>query len=119
MVAVPCLLLFASVTVAAVTEIHASHILVSSEALSEEVFARVQQGEDFALLASEYSMDHETRTKGGDLGWFGRKKYDVELDKALFDLGPHKPNDIIWVQSGPDSYHIVKVHESREGPTDL
>jgi len=64
-------------------EIRASHILKTisataedetrERALMENIRQRIQDGEDFAALASEYSMDTESAKDGGLLGEFAEE----------------------------------------------
>jgi parvulin-like peptidyl-prolyl isomerase len=44
-------------------------IVVASATLAEEIAARARQGEDFAALACQYSLDSATAGNGGDYGW--------------------------------------------------
>lgn len=49
-------------------EMRLSMIKVSSYSEAEEIMDRLEQGEDFAALARELSIDEESRQRGGSLG---------------------------------------------------
>ena len=51
--------------------VSASHILVGDLSKAEELYEKIQNGEDFATLAKENSTCPSSRN-GGDLGYFGR-----------------------------------------------
>lgn len=57
-----------------ITQLKARHILVSSQEQAFIAYNRLQTGGDFALIASQLSLDETTRAHGGDLnpdgGWF-------------------------------------------------
>lgn len=65
-------------------EVDASHILVDSEELANEVKDKLDDGGDMEELAKEYSTDPGSKDKGGNLGFFGRGKMVPEFDKAAF-----------------------------------
>ncbi|MFC4024101.1 peptidylprolyl isomerase [Oceanobacillus longus] len=50
------------------SSIKLSHILVDDFETAEKVFAELEQGAKFELLAREYSIDEETKNTGGYLG---------------------------------------------------
>jgi parvulin-like peptidyl-prolyl isomerase len=65
--------LFERVTAAVPTsaeQVHVRYILLESEEEAQNVLARLQAGEDFAVLAQELSHDESTRESGVDRGWF-------------------------------------------------
>jgi parvulin-like peptidyl-prolyl isomerase len=66
--------------------IWARHILVSSEVSATEIINKLNQGEDFAKLAGQYSEDTASQTSGGDLSWFPRGQMVPEFDTAAFAL---------------------------------
>ena len=82
-----------------------------TKAKAEEVLKRIRSGEDFIKLASEFSEDTSTNSKGGDLGFFPRGKMIKELEQAAFSLKPGEISDVIET---PYGYHIVKVQEKKE-----
>ncbi len=91
-------------------EVEASHILVSEEAEAQALLVRVKGGENFATLAGKYSMDPGSRSKGGNLGYFGTGTMVESFEKAAFTL---KVGEISEIIKSPFGYHIIKVTDSR------
>jgi parvulin-like peptidyl-prolyl isomerase len=75
---------------------------------AEDILKRVRAGEDFAKLAEQYSSDPGSKTKGGDLGWFGRGQMVKPFEDAAFSLQPGQISDVVESDFG---YHIIKVEE--------
>ncbi|HOY31943.1 MAG TPA: peptidylprolyl isomerase [Bacteroidales bacterium] len=71
---------------------------------------RVKQGEDFAVLASLYSEDPGSFTKGGELGFVGRGELYPEFEAAAFSLKPGEISPVVKTQKG---YHIIQMIERR------
>jgi peptidyl-prolyl cis-trans isomerase C len=90
-------------------EIHARHILVSTEEEAKAALARVKNGEDFGKVADELSKD--PGSKGGDLGWFTKDKMVPEFADAAFKL---KPGEISDPVKSPFGWHIIQVEEVRQ-----
>lgn len=55
------------------------HILVDQEDLAKTLIQRIQQGEDFALLASEHSIDPDSKPQGGLVGWVSQNQLVPEI----------------------------------------
>ncbi len=93
------------------TEVKASHILVEDEKTAKEVQKKLNEGGDFAKLAEEYSKDPGSKSKGGDLGFFGKGAMVPEFDKVAFTLEKGKTSELVKSDYG---YHIIKVTDKRE-----
>jgi len=65
--------------------VHVHTIMVQTYDEAAKVRERWEEGEDFADLAREVSLDEQSREKGGDLGWMP-KGVDELVDYAAFDL---------------------------------
>lgn len=95
-------------------QVKASHILVEKEDLAKEIKKKLEDGEDFAKLAKEYSTDEGTKENGGDLGFFGKGKMVEPFDKAAFTLPIGEVSEPIKSEFG---YHIILVNEKKEAKT--
>ena len=71
--------------------------------------ARLKQGEDFAMVAQNYSEDAQTTPNGGDMGFLGESAMDKsspELKKLVLAM---RPGTISPILPGPDGYRILKL----------
>ena len=100
-------------------QIQASHILVAyrgakraqatrtkeeARRLANQLAARLDKGEDFAKLAREHS-DCPSKSKGGDLGSFGRHQMVRPFADAAFKLRPGETTGVVETDFG---FHIIK-----------
>ncbi len=79
---------------------------------ANELISRINLGEDFATLATEFSEDPGNKDNGGDLGFAKRTTYVEEFDKAIFEdlrIG-QTTSQPVKTQFG---YHIIKKEEER------
>ncbi|HIC45483.1 MAG TPA: parvulin peptidyl-prolyl isomerase [Methylophaga aminisulfidivorans] len=90
----------------------ASHILIEGDddAALEKIKAiqtRLENGEDFALLAKETSDDTGSAEKGGDLGFFGKDVMDPAFEEAAFALT--NVGDVSEPVKTEFGYHLIKL----------
>lgn len=98
-------------------EIHARHILVTSESDAINLIARLRKGADFATLAKDVSTDKGSAANGGDLGFFGEGRMVPEFSAAAFALKPGEISDKpVKSQFG---WHVIKVEERRKATLPL
>jgi parvulin-like peptidyl-prolyl isomerase len=88
---------------------HVRHILVRTEKEAQQVVAALKN-ESFEAAVKKYSVDHLTRTKGGDLGWVSRGEISPEFEQAIASL---KPQQVSRPIKGRYGYHIVQVLEKK------
>ncbi|MGC3874852.1 SurA N-terminal domain-containing protein [Halomonas sp. GXIMD04776] len=74
----------------------------------EKARERLQQGDDFADLAAEYSDDETTADDQGDLGFISRGFFDEAFEEAAYSLKPGQVSDIVETNNG---LHLIKVTE--------
>ena len=100
-------------------QVHARHILLkvddnrSAEAAQSSLEAarkRVEAGEDFAKLATDLSDDPGSKTRGGDLGFFGRGRMIKEFEEAAFNAPAGSMVGPIRTSFG---FHLIQVLEKR------
>jgi peptidyl-prolyl cis-trans isomerase C len=97
-----------------IEEVKAAHILVDSESKAKDVIVKLNEGADFAKLASENSGDPGNKDKGGDLGWFAQADMVPEFSEAAFKISKGSVGaEPVKTQFG---YHVIKVEDKRERP---
>jgi peptidyl-prolyl cis-trans isomerase D len=86
----------------------AAHILLEdpSEELVAEIQAKLDEGQDFARLASEYSVDFGSAETGGDLGYTSGDTFPEEFEKALKNLSVGSVSNPVKTDSGT---HFIKL----------
>ena len=108
-------------------EIRCSHIMIQftgpnpSPADTLAAYTRIlairdslDRGADFADLAKRYSTDPGSNAKGGDLGWFSRRRWILPFDEIAFTLQPNQVSGIVRTAYG---YHIIKCTGRRPPKT--
>jgi len=103
-------------------QVRARHILIATDALTdtaaieaaraeaEGLMARLDQGADFAALATEHSDDEGSRINGGDLGWAPRGLFVQPFDEAVFSMARGERR-LVQSQFG---WHIIEVVDPPE-----
>ena len=85
-----------------------------SEARINQVYKKIDNGEDFAELAKEYSDDPGSAVSGGDLGWVNPGDMVPAFDRIMGEIEPGIVSKPFKSQFG---WHILQVQERKE--TDL
>jgi peptidyl-prolyl cis-trans isomerase SurA len=81
---------------------------------TEMIMARIRQGDDFGVLAQNFSEDPTTATNGGDLGYVPESsldKADPEIRKAVQTASPGQVTPFVKTAEG---YRVFKII-SKEG----
>ncbi|MFA4931137.1 MAG: peptidylprolyl isomerase [Patescibacteria group bacterium] len=112
---------------ALIEKVEASHILITvlADASDEEVEAarqkalevigKLNQGEDFAVVATEYSNDPSVSQNNGNLGYFGRGVMVEEFEEAVFSMNVGEISQPVRTDFG---WHIIKL-EDKKGDVNL
>lgn len=103
---------------------HIMAMFLESQSQADEVFARLEAGEDFAQLAGELSLDSLTRENNGDLGWRPQGILSELLNTSV--LSTYIFSSQVGVLSPPIydegkakgglGYWLIEVLERREDP---
>ena len=100
-------------------QVRARHILLQvnadrteeqAEQLMAEIRQRLEGGEEFDALALELSDDPGSKSRGGDLGFFGRGQMIPEFETASFDA---QPGDLVGPVRTSFGYHLIEVLEKQ------
>lgn len=105
---------------AVIDQTHARHILLRSDMVTSDeqilktlqsIKQRLDNGEDFAKLAAEFSQDPGSKNNGGDLGWAGSGQFVPQFEKVMNSL---KAGQISEPFRSPFGWHILQVLERRQ-----
>ncbi|MDO8722603.1 MAG: peptidyl-prolyl cis-trans isomerase [Syntrophales bacterium] len=86
-----------------------SQIIVKTENDAKKVLERVEEGEDFARVAAEVSLDRATAKAGGNMGIFSPKiknRLNPELQEVIFMLRKGEMSAPIFLKDG---VHVLKI----------
>jgi hypothetical protein len=79
---------------------------------AQGLLERLKKGENFEKIANEFSDDPGSKTKGGDVGWFGRGVMDPAFEAAAFALQKGQTtSELVKSRFG---YHIIRVEDRRK-----
>ncbi len=89
-----------------------SHILIEGDddaSLSTvtSIQQRIEQGEDFASLAAEFSADTDSGQKGGDLGLIERGVMDPSFEETAFSM--NSTGEVSEPVKTEFGYHLIKL----------
>jgi peptidyl-prolyl cis-trans isomerase C len=97
------------------TEYHASHILVPTKEKADQLIKKIKGGAKFEDLAKAESTDN-SKTNGGDLGWFTTARMVKPFGDAVKGLKKGDfTTDPVQTQYG---WHIIKLMDTRDAPFD-
>ena len=103
-----------------VKEYHARHIMVEIDEMMTprlamdaiiDIKGKLDNGEDFAVLAKEYSDDVTSANLGGDMGWFPPEAYGERVYQTLMALKTGQTSEPFQTQGG---WHIIELLDTRE-----
>ncbi|TWX67321.1 peptidylprolyl isomerase [Colwellia demingiae] len=97
-----------------------SHILIefndgndeAAKTQAQTVLTRLEQGEDFAVLAKEVSNDTFSGENGGDLEWLESGVMEESFDEAALTL--LNVGDISQLVKTSFGYHVLKLTDYKE-----
>ncbi len=92
-------------------QVRASHILVNSSELADQIVEMLEDGADFAELAKNYSIDTSSAVYGGELGYFSRGRMIAEFEESAFSLSVGEVSEPVKTIYG---YHIIKLTDRKE-----
>jgi peptidyl-prolyl cis-trans isomerase SurA len=82
-----------------------------AKAKIQDIMRRLQQGEDFSMLAQSYSEDAATAPNGGDMGYVpasSLEKLPPEVHKTIASIQPGSISGIVQMSDG---WRVIKVYE--------
>ena len=98
------------------TQRRAAHILLDAsaedyESILADIQGRLKDGEDFAVLAKEYSQDFGSKDSGGDVGVTTGDSFVPEFETALAELEVGAISEPVESEFG---VHIIKLLDVTE-----
>ncbi|AHE99059.1 SurA N-terminal domain-containing protein [Thioalkalivibrio paradoxus] len=89
-----------------------------AQARIREIRERLDQGEEFADLAREYSQDTLSADRGGDIGRIARGDLDSVLETVIFSLPAGLVSQPVQTRQGWHVLEVTEIEPSRPRPFD-
>ena len=83
---------------------------------AEDLMDQIRNGEDFTVLAEEYSKDPGSASRGGDLGFFGRGDMVKPFEEAAFNA---RVGQLVGPVESDYGLHIIKVTDRKREKGEL
>ncbi len=105
-------------------EVKVAHIMIAvpnnaddkaktdAETKINDIYKKLQAGEEFAKLAEEFSDDKGSAKKGGELNWFGTGRMVPEFESAAFSL--KNKGDYTKPIKTSFGWHIIKLIDKKD-----
>ncbi|WP_028979814.1 peptidylprolyl isomerase [Sporocytophaga myxococcoides] len=77
----------------------------------DEIYAKVQKGEDWNQLTNQFSDDVNSKSKGGELPWFSTGRMIPSFEDAAFKLA--EVNQVSKPVQTPYGWHVIKLLEKK------
>jgi len=90
-------------------EVKIAQIVVRSEREADRILKRIKEGEDFSVLAKEFSLGRGAE-KGAELGWVNLRDLKSPLKKLIGDLQIYEAIKI----KEEDFYRIIQLQDKKE-----
>ena len=94
-------------------EYRVREIVLPSREAADALMQDLADDTDFAVLASNRSIDERTRLEGGDLGWLNPESIRSEYASAILSTPLGGTSDPFETEMG---WHLIKVEDKREEP---
>lgn len=91
---------------AAWTEVCSAHILVATAEEADDVLDRLDEGEDFAVVAGELSIDTGSGAAGGNLGCTTPSTYVAEFAEATLTA---EVGQVVGPVESQFGFHLIRV----------
>jgi len=94
-------------------------ILLGTEIEAQEVKARLDGGEDFAVLAEEFSLDYFSSGSGGEVGWVDRVNMTTATEEYVFNseletVSEPIRDEAVRTAGGYWLLKVVEIDDNRE-----
>ena len=91
-------------------ELFVRQILVSDQNKANSLLIKINNGEDFSLLAKEFSEDPGSASRGGDLDWLSRGKTAPAFEKMMLESPVGEISPVFESEFG---FHFLQVLDTR------
>ena len=81
----------------------------------DSLYGLLKAGGNFEELASKYSQDNSTKTRGGIIGWVGINRFTGDFEKAVF--GMSQDGAVSAPVKSSAGWHILKRVKAMKTPT--
>ena len=97
-------------------QVHLHYIYLADYATATAIKERLDNGEDFATIAREVSLDSAAQDDNGDKGWMPIHALSADLEYAVTNLTIGQVSDPILLNSSSDTSSTSSSSSTTDGP---